>query len=174
MNIFVAGIHGVGKTYLAKRLSDENKLMHTSASKLIQEERASEDWNIDKRVADMDANQVALANAVAKKNSENIALLLDGHFVLLGQDGQFRPLDVSVFKTLNLSSVILIEAQPDVVASRVTQRENIYRDPTWLSDFIRRERAQAERVCGELKLPLTILDSPSDVEFAKAVGKHQS
>jgi hypothetical protein len=30
MNIFVAGIHGVGKTYLAKRLPAQDGLMHTS------------------------------------------------------------------------------------------------------------------------------------------------
>lgn len=172
MNVFVAGIHGVGKTYLANRLPVENGLMHTSASKLIQEERALPNWNVEKCVTDVDANQFALAQAVARKNAGNTPLLLDGHFVLLGQDGQFIPLEVSVFKTLNLSAVVLIEAQLDVVAARITQRDNLYRDPTWLTDFMLRERAQAELVCNELNLPLTILASPSDVEFANAVAKN--
>jgi adenylate kinase len=41
MNIFVAGVHGVGKTYLASRLPP---LMSTSASKLIREELATANW----------------------------------------------------------------------------------------------------------------------------------
>lgn len=170
MNIFVAGIHGVGKTYLAKRLPAQSGLMRTSASTLIKEERALPDWNADKRVADVDANQVALAQAVTRHNAAGTALLLDGHFVLLGQDGQFIPLGAEVFKALNLSAVVLIEAPPDVVAGRVTQRDYLHRSQTWLADFLARERAQAELVCAELNLPLTVLDAPSDTDFANAVG----
>jgi adenylate kinase len=174
MNIFVAGIHGVGKTYLAKRLPAGSRLMHTSASTLIKEERALPDWNADKRVADVDANQVALAQAVARYNAGNTALLLDGHFVLLGQDGQFIPLGVDVFKALNLHAVVLIEAPPNVVAERVTQRDELYRDTMWLANFMQRERAQAALVCTELNLPLAVLTSPSDVEFANAVCSNRS
>lgn len=170
MNIFVAGIHGVGKTYLAKRLPAQSGLMYTSASTLIKEERALPAWNADKHVADVDANQVALAQAVARRNAAGTALLLDGHFVLLGQDGHFVPLGAEVFKALNLSAVVLIEAPPDVVAKRVTQRDELHRSPSWLADFLGRERAQAELICTELTLPLTVLYSPSDAEFANAIG----
>ncbi len=174
MNILVAGIHGVGKTYLAKRLPAGSGLMHTSASTLIKEERALPDWNADKRVADVDANQVALAQAVARYNAGGTALLLDGHFVLLGQGGQFIPLGAAVFRALNLRAVVLIEAPPDVVARRVTQRDELYRDSTWLTDFMKRERAQAELVCTELNLPLTVLSSPTDVEFASTLDGNRS
>lgn len=170
MNIFVAGVHGVGKTYLAKRLPSEAALMHTSASTLIKEERALPEWSADKRVADVDENQVALAKAVARHNAGGTALLLDGHFVLLGPGGQFIPLGVEVFKALNLSSIVLIEAPPDVVMERVSQRDELHRDPAWLADFMAKERAQAELVSAELNLPLTVLDSPSDGDFAHAVG----
>jgi len=170
MNIFVAGIHGVGKTYLAQRLPAQSGLLHTSASALIKDERALPDWNADKRVADVNANQVALAQAVTRHNAAGTALLLDGHFVLLGQDGQFILLGADVFKALNLSAVVQIEVPPDVVAGRVAQRDELYRDPAWLADFLARERAQAELVCAELNLPLTVLHSPSDTEFANAVG----
>jgi len=170
MNIFIAGIHGVGKTYLANRLPAGSGLLHTSASTLIKEQLALSEWNVDKRVIDVDANQIALAQAVARHNANNTALLLDGHFVLLGQDGQYIPLGIEVFRTLNLLAVVLIEASPDVVAARIIQRDEIYRDPRWLADFMRRERAQADLVCTELKLPLSVLSSPSDVEFASKLN----
>lgn len=165
MNIFVAGIHGVGKTYLASRLPSESGLKHVSASTLIKEQRALAEWNVDKLVTDVDENQIALAQAVARHNANNTSLLLDGHFVLLGQEGDFIPLGAEVFRALKLSAVVLIEATPEVVASRVVQRDEFYREPKWLANFMRRERAQAELVCTELNLPISVLTSPSDVVF---------
>lgn len=166
MNIFVAGIHGVGKTYLASRLPVGSALLHTSASKLIKEELALPDWNADKLVTDIDKNQVALAKAVARYNANGIALLLDGHFVLLDQAGEFVLLGVEVFQTLNLSAVILIEADPTVVESRVRDRDALRRDIDWISAFMRKERLQAEAVCNSLGVPLRVLNSPNDTEFS--------
>lgn len=169
MNIFVAGIHGVGKTYLVSRLPAGSGLLHTSASKLIKEELALPDWNADKRVVDVDKNQVALTKAVARHNANGVALLLDGHFVLLNTAGEFVPLRSEIFKRLNLSAVLLIEADPKVVEIRVQNRDNLRRDSEWITTFMRKERAQAEVVCHELGAPLHILASPSDTEFTAAI-----
>ena len=87
MNIFVAGIHGVGKTYLASHAASGSGMTHTSASKLIKEERGQATWSADKRVAEVDANQQALAKAIRRHNELGIKLLLDGHFVLLNNAG---------------------------------------------------------------------------------------
>ena len=62
-------------------------------------------------------------------------MLLDGHFVLLDKEGLFVLLDVEVFETLNLSAVVLIEAQPELVASRVRHRDGLDRSPEWLAEF---------------------------------------
>ena len=170
MNIFLAGIHGVGKTYLAERLPTGSGLLHTSASGLIKEERALPGWGADKHVSDVDENQIALAKAVRRYNASGTALLLDGHFVLLDKEGLFVLLGVEVFETLNLSAVVLIEAQPEVVASRVCQRDGLDRSPKWLAEFAAKERAQAEFVCGRLLLPMRILTSPKEGDFAAAVS----
>ncbi len=169
MNVFVAGVHGVGKTYLASHLPPGSGLNHTSASKLIREERDLPTWGADKRVADVEENQVALAAAVARHNAEGTALLLDGHFVLLNQDRKFMPLGAEVFKSLHLSAVILVEAPADVVASRLSARDGGQPDPVFLEAFMAKERSQAHAVCGELRLPLHVLISPSDAEFEAAV-----
>ena len=174
MNIFIAGIHGVGKTYLASRLPAGTGLLHTSASKLIKEELALPDWNPDKRVSDVNKNQVALAKAVARHNSKGAALLLDGHFVLLDTVGDFVLLGADVFKTLNLRGVVLIEADPKVVEVRVQNRDGLGRNSEWLKAFMQEERAQAEAVCSELGIPLLILLSPSDAEFATSLDSLES
>jgi adenylate kinase len=174
MNIFVAGIHGVGKTYLASRLPAGSGLMHTSASKLIREELTLPDWNSDKRVSDVERNQDALAKAVARHNANGIALLLDGHFVLLNTVGEFVLLGAEVFRALNLSGVLLIEADPKVVEVRVQSRDDLRRDTDWLSMFMSKERAQAEVVCSDLNAPLRLLMSPSITEFAAAITSMRS
>lgn len=170
MNIFLAGIHGVGKTYLAERLPTGGGLLHTSASRLIKEERSLPGWGADKHVSDVDENQIALAKAVRRHNVSGTALLLDGHFVLLDKEGLFVLLGVEVFETLNLSAVVLVEAQTEVVASRVRQRDGLDRSPEWLAEFMAKERTQAELICGRLHLPLRILTSPSEGDFAAAIA----
>ena len=168
MNVFVAGIHGVGKTYLASRIPATSGLMHTSASKLIKEELSLPEWATDKLVADVDRNQLALAKAVARHNAKGTALLLDGHFVLLGKTGEFTPLGADVFKTLNLSKVLLIEADPTVVEQRIQNRDGLGRDFNWLATFMHLEREQAEAICTELNIPLRILESPDVEKFVDA------
>jgi adenylate kinase len=169
VNILLAGIHGVGKTYLAERLPTGGSLLHTSASRLIKDERALPGWGGDKLVAEVDENQVALAKAVRRYNAAGIALLLDGHFVLLDKDGHFVLLGVEVFETLNLSAVVLVEAQPEVVASRIRHRDGLDRSSEWLAEFAAKERAQAELVSDRLHLPLRILASPNEVDFSAAL-----
>lgn len=169
MNIFVAGIHGVGKTYLVGRLPPDVGLTHSSASKLIREERDLPNWGQDKRVANIEDNQRALAAAVARHNAGGSHLLLDGHFVLLDQSSNFVRLGAEVFQSLNLKAIILVEEPADVVAHRLLGRDGVNRDAEFLAEFAECERDQARVVCTELGLPLQIFVSPDDEEFAKAI-----
>ena len=171
MNIFVAGVHGVGKTYLASRLPKSIGLLHTSASRLIKEEQATPNWGTDKRVSDVQANQIALAAAVRRHNAARTRLLLDGHFVLLDTEGVFKHLDAEVFRPLNLDGVVLIEADAPTVAARIRIRDQREADLAHIVDFIAAEREQAQLVCDGLGIPLVILESPSVDAFAQAVAK---
>lgn len=170
MNIFVAGIHGVGKTYLASQVAIAIDMTHTSASKLIKEERSLSTWANDKRVSDVAENQRALADAVRRHNELGARLLLDGHFVLVGQSGELIRLEVDVFLNLNLTGVILIEASTQVVSQRIADRDQRQVSLDHLETFMNAEREQAEKVCAELYLPLAILDSPTPEEFVRAVN----
>lgn len=169
MNIFVAGVHGVGKTYLASRLPGTLGLMHTSASKLIKEERAMLNWREDKRVSDVAGNQIALAAAVKRHNAAGTRLLLDGHFVLLNSHGEFSRLGTEVFRALNLDGVVLLEADIDTIAVRIRERDDRESDLGHTAEFLAAERTQAQLVCEELGIPLRILNAPSTSVFTEAV-----
>jgi adenylate kinase len=169
MNVFIAGIHGAGKSYLASRAAHKIGMVHTSASKLIKEERTLMTWNDDKRVSDVNANQCALVAAVRRHNEEGIRLLLDGHFVLLNESGEMIRLNEDVFAELNLKLVILIEAEPHIVAQRIALRDQRQLTLDHLNSFLLAEREQAESVCEQLDIPLAILLSPSEEKFMAAV-----
>ena len=169
MNIFIAGIHGVGKSYLASRTADKISMVHTSASKLIKQERTLASWNDDKRVSNVDANQCALVAAVRRHNEGGVKLLLDGHFVLLNESGEMIRLNEDVFAKLNLKQVILIEAEPQIVARRIALRDQRQVNLDHLISFLLAEREQAKSVCEKLGIPLAILLSPSEEEFITAV-----
>lgn len=170
MNILVAGVHGVGKTYLAARLPLTLGFTHTSASSLIKEERAMPNWGVDKRVSDVDTNQLVLATAVKRYNNAGTPLLLDGHFVLLDGSGNFIPLGADVFSNLNISGVVLLEADPQVIAARIQERDGRVVDIEHLTDFIATERSQAKLVCDEIGIPIRVLIAPSSQAFVDAVS----
>lgn len=170
MNIFVAGIHGVGKTFLASRAAPNAGLLHTSASKLIREERTSPTWGSDKRVTDVDANQIALATAIKRHNEVGTRLLLDGHFVLLDGEGEMIHLGADVFSSLSLSRVLLIEADVNTVAQRIEGRDQRQVSIDHLQAFMEAERNQAQKVCAEIHIPLAILLAPSVEEFLASIN----
>lgn len=171
MNIFVGGIHGVGKTHLASRAAPSAGLFHTSASKLINEERTLSTWENDKRVTDVDANQRALAAAIRRHNDAGTRILLDGHFVLLGESGDLIQLATDVFDALNLRGVLLVETDPQIVAQRIAERDQRQVSNDHLRAFMEAEREQAHKVCAELNIPLTRLISPSQAEFSATICK---
>lgn len=174
MNIFLGGIHGVGKSFLARQLPSHSRLLHTSASTLIKEEMAQPNWGSDKKVSDPAGNQILLANAVRRKNDNGIRLLLDGHFVLRGSRGELIYLDPEVFSTLNLTSAILLEASPQIIAQRILDRDGRKESIEKLTKFLQAEQAQARKVCNTLGIPLDILNEPSAQDFIELLEPSSS
>ncbi|MCO7544672.1 ATP-binding protein [Stutzerimonas nitrititolerans] len=169
MTIFVAGVHGVGKSYLCQKYVQDHDVLHESASSLIRKERSHVDWSVDKKVADVDDNQVALNSAVKRILAAGHSLLLDGHFVLIDRQCNFTRIPSSVFNDLCITGVILIEADPDVISNRLKNRDATP-SAVNIADFINAEREQAQKVCREIGAPLKILASPDYPSFSKAIS----
>lgn len=168
MTIFVAGVHGVGKSYLCQQYSNAFSVVHESASNLIRKERAKAVWTVDKRVADIDENQIALQQAVGRIVSSGASLILDGHFVLINKDSDFVPIDISVFAGLNLTGVVLLEARSELILSRLNSRDSAV-SAVDIDFFLQAERTHAKLVCDELGLALAVLCEPTFSEFAKTI-----
>jgi adenylate kinase len=169
MIIFVAGIHGVGKTYLCAPAAKNNGFRHATASQLILEERKLQSWGEDKRVAGVDENQAALISATNRLRSSGEKLLLDGHFVLRGQTGEFNEIKSTVFRDLQISAVLLLQTNVDVIAGRLRERGDTSWTESELQIFAEREAAHAIRVSAELGISCTNLHQPSQQVFEKTI-----
>lgn len=165
MTIFLAGGHGVGKSYLASRTAGQVALLHVTASQLIREERGRASWTPDRRVTEVDENQLALIGAVGRHHFQGERLLLDGHFVLRGADNQLVRLGVSIFARLRISATILLEAPADIVAQRLASRFDLRAHAESIAELACAEHEHAVYVCAALQVPLTILTVPTEVEF---------
>ena len=169
MIIFVAGIHGVGKTFLGAPVAQKLGIRHATASQLIREERGLQSWGADKRVSGLDENQAALVSATKRLSSSGQKLLLDGHFVLRGTNGEFNEIDTQVFRDLQISAVLLLEADIDVVIERLRARG----DTSWTSSELRilaeHEEAHARHVSSALGIAFRSLLAPGERQFRDSI-----
>jgi adenylate kinase len=170
MTVLVAGVHGVGKSFLCQQYANDFSVTYESASGLIRKERAQVDWSTDKKAGNIDGNQIALRAAVQKIITSGQSLLLDGHFVLISDKSEFVALELSVFQDIGITGVVILEADAGVIASRLAARDSS-RSAVDIDLFLDRERAQAQYVCQELSVPLHILNQPNFLEFSKIVSQ---
>lgn len=169
MTVFVAGVHGVGKTFLCRQFAGAFAVLHESASGLIRRERELADWGLDKRARDVDDNQTALCSAVQRINSEGRSLLLDGHFVLIDERAELVHLGSSVFENLCLRGVVLLEASPKTISDRLMGRDSST-SAVDIASFIESERSNATSICNDLGISLEILFEPDYEVFSRVVS----
>ncbi|MGA2257211.1 MAG: ATP-binding protein [Thermoguttaceae bacterium] len=89
VTVFVAGIHGAGKSTICRELGRLLGVFHATAGDLIRANaNATTEVTVGvKAVPKVDANQLLLLRELAAYRARNTGpLLLDGHFVLLKPD----------------------------------------------------------------------------------------
>lgn len=165
MTIFIAGIHGVGKTYLAKPAATRLALRYATASQLIREERGHASWDSGKKVDEVADNQAALIRAVARINASGQTLLLDGHLVLRKAIGEHERLPDAVFRDLGCRAIILLTCPVPTVLERLSAREDASWSEVEIHAFANAEHEHAGVVTSALSIPLTVLNTPSNEEF---------
>lgn len=120
--VFVAGVHGVGKTTYCKELSKNLKLPHFSASDIIRSQKASAVQSNTKNVKDAGKNQDLLLQGIESLELTNKEIILDGHFVLL-QNDDIKHLPLSTYVGLQLKKIILLNDSPENIYKRITARD---------------------------------------------------
>lgn len=169
MTIFIAGIHGVGKTYLAKPAAERLSLVYATASQLIREERGSITWDKNKQVDEVAENQAALIRAINRIKDNGNTLMLDGHLVLRKSVNKHERLPETVFRDLVCRAIILLTCPTQVVKERLTERGDTSWNAQELEDFAKAESEHAKAVAGALQIPLICLSEPSSDDLIQVL-----
>lgn len=168
--LFVAGVHGVGKTTLCENYAKEHQIIHRSASQLIREAKGLTLASKGKAVKDIAGNQQLLINAVQQYRSSGKTLLLDGHFALLDAEHKPQSLPTKVFSELGIDGVVVIHDSPRRIAARIAKRDE---HPIGVNDLTllqTLEMSRAEKVAQDLCIPFLKVKSLDQQVFNQAVG----
>ena len=155
--VFLGGIHGVGKSTLCDSTFGPAGYHCVTASSLIRLYKMHSDHG--KLVDDIPDNQSALIKQLQTEKGARSHLLLDGHFCLLNREGVVEPIELEVFKEMSPSALVLVKCDPEVVATRLINRDDKDWSPEMLGNFQDKEEAHAERIAEALGISLTIIIS---------------
>lgn len=120
---FLAGIYGVGKSTLGFKLSEKLNLPFFSSGDLISQVNG-ETYGANKAVADKDKNQNILAVRVSELLADTESILLAGHFCIVNRESNVEDLPEDIFDKLNISKIILLEADVDRIANHLQKRDS--------------------------------------------------
>jgi len=158
--IFVAGVHGVGKTTACAYAVRSLGLAHYSASSLIKSEKNSAVPEQGKVVADVKGNQALLIRGVEKACGKHQGrIILDGHFTLAKPDGRIEAVEIEVFSSLSLDGVVVYHDEPAAIAERLHKRDGENHSVDAIAMHQDSELAHAQLVAVELGMPLEQLSA---------------
>ncbi len=169
--IFIAGVHGVGKSTAAELLTTRYGVPHYTASKIIKEMRSTIDPDSGKLVSNVAANQELLISGVQKILQKHPSFILDGHFTLLNKFSEIEKIDIDVFKRLSISGVILLKEMPTTIYSRLANRDVSVMPVDIINRHQVAEEEYANYVSSLLGIPICILSGWAEPSLFEVYDK---
>lgn len=166
--IFVAGVHGVGKSTLCAALAKKEGILHRSAGQIIREADVRALSDDTKVVRDIDHTQKLLVAGVDRIRSGSRSLLLDGHFALINGSGEVEPIALEVFDALALDRIVLVHDSPREIRRRLIARDKDAFPVSTLAELQSVEVHTAEAVARAFAIPLIRVGSGDQAGFEKA------
>lgn len=157
LTIFVAGIHGSGKSSLCQELAPYLGAHHVAASALIVRAKRLQSCKATSEIAD---NQRTLVAEFRKISNRHSLILLDGHFCLLSKSGEIESLPILVFEELSIGKILVVRSPPLLIYERLLSRDGSTHQLS-ISDiaaFQDSEIKHARAVANSLCLPLMSVD----------------
>ncbi|MHC3921713.1 ATP-binding protein [Alcaligenes nematophilus] len=165
--IFIAGIHGVGKSFMCKKIAIQG-IYHASASDIIKSELKEENWGKEKNVKDAINNQTALIKGLKKIEKKTSNLILDGHFTLISNN-EIIEINQSVFDEIKPKSIILITDDEEKIIEKIKKRDG--KEPTYdVSKFLKAEKQASEEYAKKNGIDWDEIQSGEIEEMKKLVN----
>lgn len=161
--IFVGGIHGVGKTYFCEQIKKSLGFDYYTASQLIERQRGVQ-FDVDKKVTNINSNQVLLIEALNKLRESGKEFVLDGHFCLVNNDGDISRVPFETFQEVKPNKIILLTENPQVIMQRRAERDGIELDIKEIAAFQHEEYSYAVEVARKIGCPIIISSGVNELE----------
>lgn len=158
--IFISGVHGVGKGYVLKQISDQISFPCYSASSLIRSFNRYCDEN--KIVVNVSENQNVLLASISHNVKEEL-FVLDGHSVLINSNNEFEKVDVNTFKALNLCAIVNIYDEPSKIVERLKNRDNKLYEEKYIEEFQNEELSYSLKLSKEFEIPYLKFKNGNDL-----------
>ena len=175
--VFVAGVYGVGKSYLCNAISYEIGLPFYSAGDLIAE-RNGEMYGRNKKVIDKDHNQELLIKCIEEKISKN-DIILAGHMCVFDNTGAISKIDLKQLEKMHIINLILLTADINRVYSNLLMRDSVAYSIKMLEKLMRLESEHFNALARRLRIPANIIDmtySENDIiemkKYIEGEGKY--
>lgn len=148
--IFIAGVHGVGKTHYCNSLKD-NEIKSYSASELIRKYKKI----TEKMVKNIEENQNILLKAISYLQEEKI--YLDGHFCLLNTKKEIVQIPMQIFKKLGIKEIFILYSDVKSIADRLKKRDEIEYSYSLINELQKSEIIYGKEVARQLNVPLRFI-----------------
>lgn len=167
--VFVAGVHGVGKSTLCGKVIEPLDIRHLTASEIIKKYKQDLIENKTKYAANIDMNQYLLIKGLNKEITDQPLVILDGHFALLDQNGEITAINTAIFGELSLCAIVIITDDPIKIENRLFLRDATHYNVDSLAKMQEIELQQAMEVALSLNLALLIIDLVEGQEDSSSI-----
>lgn len=156
--IIVCGIHGVGKDYYCNNLKLKEGVNNYTASQLINQSIPLRQ-NQTKRIDQIEDRQYALLKAVNQISTQEKDFILNAHLSLINEKGEIERISLSVFQSMPITEIHLVECSAAEIKKRIYNRNAILWDEGFIRVFMEEEKNCAIELSKILKVPLHIVDT---------------
>lgn len=176
----VAGISGVGKTWLLERVGAAVPMQILSASTLIRDSLARTDGQVTSqdhlRALDIDNNQAALLEAFNRYiDPGKTLIILDAHVVIDTPDGLVH-IGSDVFREINPDFVIFIEDKPQNIHRNRERDASRVRPERSVDSLAKQQKIAitvAREIADNLSIPIHFIDGGDEEALARVLSTVQ-
>lgn len=157
--LMLGGIHGVGKSFLCKRIKETCKCEIYSASQLMRDYYQNK-VDDNKRVEDIKLNQNILLSAINTYVPRESRIILDGHFCLLNTNNNVLEIPFETFQSIGVNGIIVLTDNADIIINRLNARDGTQYSSDFVNNFQDKEINYAKLIAKKLNVELLVCKNP--------------
>lgn len=157
ITIFVAGVHGVGKSTFSRKYLLPFGLYCTSASSIIRQKYG--DVAKDKKTNRIADNQTKLLNGLHAIRKKYCDIALDGHFTLINGKHNVESIPAQTFREIKPDGIIVLRCSAATITERLSQRDETSWSVNFIDRFQKKETSEALSFARDNDIPFLSLGS---------------